>query len=861
MAPGRDLRKSAAPPPIRLRVNQPPPIVRRSHWGCDGVVSEGPSLRRSRAGDIAMYVPKRATVRCAFAMIVLAGLSGRSNATARPIDLRRAVVVVPDGLSGPEVKAVNLLVAEVKAGSDIGWDVSLRWPRDPVPVIVVSPARLAESFESRHRSLLTSHAAPEGKERYVIRTVEAADEAPVLLIMGSDERGVLFGIGRLLRALEIRPGQVALPEKLDLASAPRYPLRGHQLGYRPKTNSYDGWDLAQWERYIGELAVFGTNAVELIPPRSDDDADSPHFPLPPMDMMVGMSKICADYGMDVWIWYPAMDRDYTDPETVAFALKEWGLVFAKLPRIDAVFVPGGDPGHTPPKVLLALLEKQAANLRRFHPRAQMWVSPQGFSYEWLQQFLDLLRAEPAWLSGVAFGPQVRVSLPDLRKAVPAKYPIRDYPDITHSLRCQYGVPDWDVAYALTEGREVINPRPRDESAIFHAFAPQTVGFITYSEGCNDDVNKFVWSALGWDPDADLLDVLRQYARNLVGLHGRHADDFAQGLLALEQNWRGPLLTNSSVETTLAQFRALEQSATPAMLANWRFQQALYRAYYDAYVRSRLIFETNLEDRALGYLRIARRLGSNLAMEQASTVLDQAVLKPPAADLRARVFELAEALFQSIRMQLSVSRYKAISVGRGATLDTIDMPLNNRAWLKMRFESIRQLATEEARLKAIDAIVDWSDPGPGGFYDDLGNPARRPHVLAGTSYEQDPARLHGLLTGFDQNPVWRRAWCRHGAALYDQPLKMHYVGLDPRAVYKLRVVYTGDMFPVKLRLLANEALEVHPFLIKPRDMTPLEIDVPHEATHSGSLSLSWYPEPGRGGNGRGCQVSEVWLIKK
>ena len=110
-----------------------------------------------------------------------------------------------------------------------------------------------------------------------------------------------------------------------------------------------------------------------------------------------------------------------------------------------------------------------------------------------------MKAEPAWLSGVVFGPQVRVSLPELRKAVPSRYPIRDYPDITHSLRCQYPVPDWDVAYALTEGREVINPRPRDESAIFHAFADRTIGFITYSEGCNDDVNKVVWSALGWDP--------------------------------------------------------------------------------------------------------------------------------------------------------------------------------------------------------------------------------------------------------------------------------------------------------------------------------------------------------------------------
>ncbi len=808
-----------------------------------------------------MFVPKSSTACWLIAIVLIGGFAAHDEAMADAVDLSRAVVVVPDGLSGPEAKAVSLLVEEVKTRSRIGWDVSIRWPAAAVPVIAVSPNRLIGAFESRYRPLFTPEEAAKGKEAYRIRTIGAGQGAPVIAVIGTDERGVLFGVGRLLRALRMVPGQVLLPERLNLTSAPRYPLRGHQLGYRPKTNSYDAWDLAQWERYIRELAVFGTNAVELIPPRSDDAADSPHFPLSPMEMMAGMSQICADYGLDVWIWYPAMDRDYADASTVTFALKEWGEVFAKLPRIDAVFVPGGDPGHTRPKVLLALLEKQAANLRRFHPKAQIWVSPQSFSQEWLDEFLALLRKEPPWLAGIVYGPQVRVSLPQLRKAVPAKFPIRDYPDITHSLRCQYGVPDWDVAYSLTEGREVINPRPRDESAIFRAFADQTIGFITYSEGCNDDVNKFVWSALGWDPEVDVLEVLRQYGRYLVGLRDRRADDFAQGLLALEQNWRGPLLTNGSVESTLGQFRALERGASPAVLANWRFQQALYRAYYDGYVRSRLIFETDLEEQALVRLRAARDVGSKLAMDQATAILNRALAETVAADLRSRVFELAEALFQSIRMQLSVLRYKAISVGRGATLDTIDMPLNNRVWLERRFEAIRELASELARLAGIDAIVNWTNPGPGGFYDDLGEPHRRPHLVAGTGYEQDPARLNGLLTGFDQNPEWRRAWCRHGASLYDQPLRMSYTGLDRSAAYKLRVVYTGDMFQVRVRLTANDSIDVHPFLVKPINMMPMEFDIPPEATRSGTLNLSWYAEPGRGGNGRGCQVSEVWLIKK
>src|SRR5207302_7262171 len=123
---------------------------------------------------------------------------------------------------------------------------------------------------------------------------------------------------------------------------------------------------------------------------------------------------------------------------------------------------------------------------------------------------------PAWLSGIVFGPQNRASLSELRARVPKKYPIRHYPDITHSRQSQYPVPDWDVAYAVTEGREVINPRPRDEANIFRLMQPHTIGFLTYSEGCNDDVNKSVWSALGWDPDANLADVLRQYGRYFIG---------------------------------------------------------------------------------------------------------------------------------------------------------------------------------------------------------------------------------------------------------------------------------------------------------------------------------------------------------
>jgi hypothetical protein len=772
--------------------------------------------------------------------------------SAAALDLKNAVVVAPPGLTGPEKKAAAMLVDEIARRTRIRLTVAETWSGARPAILVCRESGLGALGGNFAARLIPAVAGAEG---YRIQVTDG-----VVLVVGNDARGTLFGVGGLLRRLRMERDAVDTPDDLAVATAPKYALRGHQLGYRPKTNSYDGWSVPVWEQYMRDLAVFGANSVELIPPRSDDDADSPHFPLPPMQMMVEMSRLADSYGLDVWIWYPAMDKDYSDPKTVEAALEEWGDVFRQLPRIDAVFVPGGDPGHTEPKYLLALLEKETEVLHRYHPKAQMWVSPQSFDQAWMDQFLGILRNQPpAWLSGVVYGPQVRMSLPQLRAAVPARYPIRHYPDITHSRSAQYPVPDWDVAYALTEGRESINPRPVDEANIFHLMQPYTIGFLAYSEGCNDDVNKMVWSSLGWDPDANVADILRDYSRYFIG--ERYAESFAQGLLALERDWRGPLAKNEGVPTTLSQFQAMERGASPQMRANWRFQQALYRAYYDATTRARLIAETETEAKAMAELRNAKATGALAAVTRAEEALGRASTDEAAAGWRARVFELAEALFQSIRMQLSVPRYQAISVDRGANLDTIDAPLNDRVWLRQRFAAVRQAADEAERLKIVDEIVNWTDPGPGGFYDDLGDPSMQPHLVAGLGYEKDPAFWESPLVGFGGGGAQRISWRTHAEGLFENPLRVRYQGLDRNAQYKVRVVYAGDSASMKIRLVANGAVEIHPPMAKPQPVKPIEFDIPKQATEKGELELSWTREPGLGGNGRGAQVSEIWLIKK
>jgi hypothetical protein len=131
--------------------------------------------------------------------------------------------------------------------------------------------------------------------------------------------------------------------------------------------------------------------------------------------------------------------------------------------------------------------------------------------------------------------------------------------------------------------------------------------------------------------------------------------------------------------------------------------------------------------------------------------------------------------------------------------------------------------------------------------------------------EDPEFRASVLTGFDYPdrlgsaaPI---AWKRWGESLFDVPFRMRYKDLDPLAQYRIRVVYSGESRRSKIRLAAGADREVHGFIERPIPQQPLEFDIPADAIQNGELNLAWTREPGLGGNGRGCQICEVWLIKK
>ena len=131
------------------------------------------------------------------------------------------------------------------------------------------------------------------------------------------------------------------------------------------------WSKDQYRHYIVDLALFGANAIELMPPRTDDEPRTPEMLYDQLEMMSWLSGQIHDLGLDLWIWYPNMAEDYSDSETLAAEKAERREVFSALAHVDAVMIPGGDPGHQDPSVLFAWGKIQAELLRERHPDAEL----------------------------------------------------------------------------------------------------------------------------------------------------------------------------------------------------------------------------------------------------------------------------------------------------------------------------------------------------------------------------------------------------------------------------------------------------------------------------------------------------------
>lgn len=768
--------------------------------------------------------------------------------------------------------AVDFFVREIceKTGITISiknWDKN---KEDETFSIVFSreerAAELPEAVQSHLKAMEET-----GEEGYRLCTL-----GECIYVLGHDALGLLFGAGRLLRILYLKHGVMGAPRCIpNISATPDSIMRGHQLAYRDKQNTTPAWTAAEFERYIRDLVIFGANSIELLPPRTDDNLFSSHFREDPMDMMAKLSEVIHSLGLTVSVWYPYLSESI-EGDTFAREMAEREKVFVRVPFVDEMLIPAGDPGELRPKEMFRASGAAAAILHKYHPHAKIWIAPQVFAPDeaWYPEFYRELEKEPEWLYGVCFGPWEMDTIEELYEKVPEKYKktIRHYPDISHNINSQFEIPDWDAAFASTSGRESYNARPYAMKAIHDKHNAYVIGSITYSEGIHDDFNKMHWGNMDFFHDVPVEESVRDYVRYFISPDCE--EELTDIFLKLEKNWEGPAAENRHIDSLYQTMMELDAAVEADVKENYRYQMVLLRVIGDYQIKKRRIYDLSLEAEAYRILSRADQEGALVVMRQAAEVLLKSFTEPAGLKERYEMQRLADELYKKCGIQLTTSRHKGQDTERGAWLDTLFYPLNDAQWILKNFERISQMDGEKERLKAIHRLSDRCRQSEKVSYYFLGDFKEFSRVVRNIKWEYDPGMLRSPLMyhcsplmaaqnqrrgWYDEEPVTEK-WLHGARTLYGTPLEAVICGLNPDKKYSIAVTYQQILIRshIDMKFWAGDKLIHTSVQRKFKDGEAwdptYEYELPRAAYETGELRLKWQTYhvlvP--------CVVSELWL---
>ena len=363
--------------------------------------------------------------------------------------------------------------------------------------------------------------------------------------------------------------------------------------------------------------------------------------------------------------------------------------------------------------------------------------------------------------------------------------------------------------ALTLGRECINPRPRFSRKCHNAYKDYFIGSIPYSEGINDDINKFLWLGLEFNNDAEPDDILQEYANFFF--HSEYAGFFMRGIKRLEDNLEGQLLTSRSVSQCYYIFKNLS-SKIPDSAKNYRFNLAKLRAYFDYYIQKRLLIETGLYHRIMDIIEFDR---SRAGLERALYLLseDHSCAQP----LKEEINHLGDLLFEQIGFQPTTDRHFGAGTERGAFLDCINSPVTNLPLLAYKLEEINRLDDMEMEHE-LESLVNEKDPGINGQYYNFEDPES--FRIADGLDPLDLGYLHSPVKTFRHSAYFPKNMERQVrpyhidyisgiGVLYETPLKLVLNDLAKRD-YSLTVTYInaygGNEGKInQIKLYANHSL--------------------------------------------------------
>ncbi len=390
--------------------------------------------------------------------------------------------------------------------------------------------------------------------------IERASDGKAWRIAGNDERGLLYGVGKFLRGCvfgsDAQNAQGWRYDGGELTSVPKLKVRGMYFASHFH-NFYHDAPIAQVERYVEDLALWGCNTLSVwfdmhhYSGIYDQDAEAM------IERLHAILKAAAEVGMGAGLTTLANEAYNTSPERLraerhphsygveicpskpeGLALilqwrREMLQKFADLP-VEYYWLWPYDQGgckcaNCKPWGGNGFVRTCAAVspiAREFFPSAKMVVSAWEFGYwegdpEW-DMFYAALAKQPEWADYIMaeghgdFPPYI------IKNGPPPSYPLLNFTEIS-----MFGMYPWGGFGANLQTQRI--------QKVWDSSKNMLAGGFPYSEGIFEDINKIACLQLYWDPDRSVNDIVREYAS--AEFSPKVADDVTRAAALLEVNMK------------------------------------------------------------------------------------------------------------------------------------------------------------------------------------------------------------------------------------------------------------------------------------------------------------------------------------
>ena len=421
-------------------------------------------------------------------------------------------------------------------------------------------------------------------------------------ILGNDERGLLYGVGKFLRTSRYDGGGFT-PGTWRGASAPQCPMRGIYLATH-FNNYYEAASPEELDHYVEDLSLWGFNLLALTYPHWQYASYHDPAARKMTEHLRRILRVAKQVGMRVSIG-DALNGGFTatpqemrckpvpdplgrhgnfgvnlcpsQPAARAQLLKNWEQLLDEFadPGLDVItYWPYDEGGCGCPdcwpwgaRGYLSLSRAVSALARQKCPHLKIIVSTWTFDTppagEW-EALRKSLAEDKSWADYIQADAHEDFPRFPLEHGVPGGLPLISFPEIS-----MWGQNPW--------GGYGANPLPARLQRLWNQTQRKLSGGTPYSEGIYEDLNKAICSQFYWDPARPALETVREYAA--FEYSPAAADDVVKVVEAFEKNHLREQI-GPSAEETFERVKSIESKLTPQARAAWRWRIVYLRALID-----------------------------------------------------------------------------------------------------------------------------------------------------------------------------------------------------------------------------------------------------------------------------------------